>query len=707
MWHDYGYIEDDRPPIYDFALIRRLLQYAVPYRLLIFLTSLLIVAATAADLTMPYLIKVAVDRHIVVSAQELTVTKATDPRLLELTRSIENHLVPTGQPGDFFLTNSATGLIDPQSLTRLQNGGVLSREYYYLVREKTGPLAELISKRGRLFKSYPELDAIAVGDLSKLEPGELRILRSNDIDGLLYIALLACLILVIGYVMEFSQVILLEYVGQKVTHDLRQDLIAHVMVQSVAFHDRVSTGRLVARITNDIQNLGEMIKSVAVTFFKDAFILLGIVGILVYINWRLALVTFTLVPLIIAITIVFRNMARKVFRDLRAKVALINSAFSETIAGIRIIQVFRREKLNRKIFGELNQRNFEAGVRQIKIFAVFMPLIELLAAVALGLIVWYGGVNVLRETMTLGAVVAFIGYIRKFFQPIRDLAEKFNILQSAMSSLERIFNLKDQQSTLPEPAHPLPVPAAPGAMEFDRVSFSYDSNSPVLRNLSFKITAGETVAIVGATGAGKTSIINLLLRFYDVTSGRILVDGVDIRHLDQKAHRTRIGLVMQDVFLFAGTIRENISFSRDKDPAVDLEAAARAAGAAEFIANLPGGYDELLGEGGLSLSSGQRQLISFARVLAQNPQILVLDEATALIDSETETVIEQAMQKLTKGRTSIVIAHRLSTIRRADRIMVLHKGQIKEMGTHRELLEKRGLYYHLHELQFRRHEHVS
>jgi ABC-type multidrug transport system fused ATPase/permease subunit len=702
MWHDFGYIEDDRPPMYDFALIRRLLHYAAPYRLLILLTSLLIVAATAADLAMPYLIKVAVDRHIVVSARELTLTETTDPRILKLTRSLEGRLTPTGLPDHFFLTHGASSLIDPQDLTRLENSGVLSRENYYLVQGKPTPLTEMVLTHRPLFKSYPKLDAIAIDDLQRLEPREVRLVRSQDIDGLLRIALWACLILVIGYVLEFSQVILLEYVGQKITHGLRQDLVAHVLRQSVAFHDRVSTGRLVARITNDIQNLGEMIKSVAVTFFKDSFILIGIVGILVYIDWRLATITLTLVPLIIAVTIIFRNMARKVFRDLRAKVALINSAFGETIAGIRIIQVFRRERLNRRIFGELNLKNFEAGVRQIKIFAVFMPLIELLSAVALGMIIWYGGLSVLDETMTLGAVVAFIGYMRKFFQPIRDLAEKFNILQSSMASLERIFNLMDQQSTLPTPPHPLAVPPGPGAMEFDHVSFSYDGNSPVLDDLSLRIAAGETVAIVGATGAGKTSIINLLLRFYDVTSGRILVDGLDIRELDQNAHRSRIGLVMQDVFLFAGTIRENISFSRDNQTTADLETATRAAGADEFIAKLPNGYDELLGEGGLSLSAGQRQLISFARVLAQDPQILVLDEATAQIDSETEILIEQALQKLTQGRTSIIIAHRLSTIRRADRIMVLHKGQIKETGTHRELLDKKGLYYHLHELQFKR-----
>ncbi len=701
MWQDYGYIEEEkRVKPYDFKLMLRLTGYVRPYISLLVLTSLLIVAATAAELVLPYLTKVAVDRYIVVSHQ-IVRTESPDKATRELFARSHGLFIPSGRDGVFFLSAENARKLDPLDAARLKKSGLLQPKQYYLVPNKPGTAMDVVRENPGLFQVFPAGALIASTDLSRLDESQLARLRAGDVAGLAWIAVICCAVLVLGYFFNFAQVVLLETTGQRMSHDIRQDLLKHVLTRSISFHDRSPTGVLVARVTNDIQNLNEMIKSVAVTLFKDFFILAGIMAILIQINMRLALLTFALLPPILLVTGIFRRLARDVFRELRGKVAQINTAFSENMAGIRIVQVFRREEYNSREFARLNHDNYLAGMRQIKIFAVFMPLIELISALAMGVIIWYGGLSVLSEAMTLGAVVAFIAYAQKFFQPIRDLAEKYNILQSAMASLERIFGLLDDRSALPPPSVPTPLPESKGEITFDRVSFAYRPGEPVLREVSFRVPAGRTLAIVGATGAGKTSIINLLLRFYDVSAGRVLVDGRDVRELDPAGHRSRIGLVMQDVFLFSGTIRENISLAGKDLPMDRIRSAAEAVNAAGFIESLPLGYDQPIGEGGLSLSVGQRQLLSFARVLARDPRILVLDEATASIDSETEKLIETALARLTAGRTSIIIAHRLSTIQRADQILVLNKGRVAEIGTHQELLSLHGLYHHLHLLQYR------
>jgi len=705
MWDGYGYYEGGQlGKPYDLRLLRRLLPYIRPYTRLLLLTSFLILAAAGADLVLPYLTKIAIDRFIVISYQKVSLSEAADPRLLELTQSYRRLFRSSGKPGLYFLSGENARKMELQDLNRLKAAGIIQPEPYYLADKESGRTMAVIRKHPSLFEQFPEAALIKVEDLGRLGREDLSGLRSGDIKGLAWIALIGAGALLLGFMFNFVQVILLEAAGQRLTHDLRQDLLNHILKQSLAFHDRSPSGRLVARLTNDIQNLNEMIKSVAVTLFEDAFVLIGIAVILIHINLRLALLTFTLLPGILLVSMIFRRRARDVFRDLRHKVSQINTVFGETISGIRVIQAFRREKFNRERFGELNHENYLIGMRQIRVFAVFMPLIEVISATALGLVIWYGGISVIKEAMTLGAVVAFIGYVRKFFQPIRDVAEKYNILQSAMASLERVFGLLDQRWELPPPAAKQPLPPGRGEIRFDQVNFGYRPDEPVLKDVSFSVPPGRTLAIVGATGSGKTSIINLLLRFYEVDTGRILVDGVDIRELDPAEHRSRIGLVMQEVFLFAGTVMENIALSRDGMSPERIKAAARAVSAADFIEALPAGYDQHLGEGGLSLSVGQRQLLSLARVLVQDPQILILDEATAFIDSETEKLIESALARLTAGRTSIIIAHRLSTIRRADRILVLHQGRVLETGTHAELLARQGLYYRLHQFQFKENE---
>lgn len=698
-WGDYGYMEDDRKPGYDWRLIRRAGRYARPYALVLVITCLLILTATAADLALPYITKMAVDRYIVVAARQVDAGRADTPALEALVEKNMEYFTATGQKNAYYLKPSRSEKMDPRDLKRLENAGVVRQKGFYIVDDPAAH-QDLIDKYRTSFRVYPQVAAIATKDLDAWPKSDLARLRRGDLTGLARLALIAALILVTGYVLTVAQVVVLEFVGQRMTHALRQDLAAHVFHQSLSFHDQNPTARLVARITNDIQNISEMIKTVAVTFFKDIFILVGILGLLFYIDLRLALITTIVVPLILGVTMIFRRKARDVFRELRHKVSEINAVFGETISGLRVVQAFVRERENMRRFEKLNHENYLAGLRQIKVFAVFMPLIDLFAAASLGVIIWYGGLGVITGTMTLGVVVAFIGYVRKFFQPIRELAEKFNILQSAMASLERIFNLMDHHQELPEPDQPLKIARPEGPVRFDSVTFGYNPGEPVLKDVSFEVRPGRTLAIVGPTGSGKTSIINLLLRFYDPQLGRVLVGGDDVQRLASSDHRRRIGLVMQDVFMFDGTVRENIALDRHDITGDRIRRAAEAVGADEFIQKLPQKYDQPLGEGGASLSVGQRQLLALARVLVQDPPILILDEATSFVDSETEAQIEKAVSTTMAGRTTIVIAHRLSTIRHADQILVLYQGRAVESGSHRELMEQQGLYARLTQIQF-------
>ena len=498
-----------------------------------------------------------------------------------------------------------------------------------------------------------------------------------------------------------------QYLGQRTIIDLRMELFAHTQKLSLRFFDKTPIGRLVTRVTNDIETLNELFSSGIIMVFSDVFIVIWILGFMFFLDWRLSLVSLSVLPILFYGTFLFRKKVRESYRDVRFHLARLNSYMQEHITGMSVVQIFHKEEKEFKQFSGINADHRKANIDSIFYYAVFYPGVELLSSAAIALIIWYGGGEIVQQHLTLGILFAFIQYTEMFFRPIRDLSEKYNIMQTAMASSERVFKLLDDKSIIENPAKPVPLTDFKGKIEFKNVWFAYNETDFVLKNISFTIEPGQSVAIVGATGAGKSSIINILNRFYDISKGEILIDGVDIRHMDKFALRKHISMVLQDVFLFSGTVRSNITMG---NPSITDETMVRAAhlvGADRFIDQMPAQYDEEVKERGATLSVGQKQLISFARALAYDPQILILDEATSSVDTETEKLIQQAIENLLYGRTAIVIAHRLSTIQNADKIIVLHKGEIKESGNHQELLAKRGIYYKLYQLQYKNQEAVQ
>ncbi len=499
------------------------------------------------------------------------------------------------------------------------------------------------------------------------------------------------LLISVIFLTSFAQILLLEWVGQSVMHTIRQHLFNHLLHLDLSFFNASPTGRLVTRLTNDIQNMNEMFTSVIVTLFNDLLRLIGILLLLFWLNPKLATVMSVFVPLSLLITILFARMARERFRAIRTQLARLNSFLSETLSGIAIIQLFSRQKSSQDNFEKLSSGYLQRTLNQIKLFGAFMPLTEFLSSCAVALILWYGGSQVLQKELSLGGLVAFISYMRLFFQPLRELSQKYSIVQSAMASAERIFQLLDTKSTITVTEHPHQHQHITGELKFTNIIFAYDKSTPVLQDISFSLRPGQTVALVGTTGSGKTSLVNLLLRFYDPQQGSITIDGRDIKEMDLKQLRTVVGVIMQDVFILQDTLFANIvmetGHSREQ-----VQQILGQTGMNRFVDKLPLGLDTVIGEGGLELSTGEKQLLSFARVLCRAPAILVLDEATAAIDTESENILEQAIADSFKGRTSLIIAHRLSTVKRADHIVVMDKGQIIEQGNHETLLRNSGHY---------------
>ncbi len=516
--------------------------------------------------------------------------------------------------------------------------------------------------------------------------------------GLSAIAALFLGVILAGFAANFLQVIALEWTGQRIMHALRQRLFTHVIRLNLSFFSAHRVGRLVTRHTNDIQNMYEMFTSVIITLFNEGVKLIGILVVLFWMNWRLSLLLAITFPVMVLVTFWFGRLSREAFRQIRAHLAGINAFLQEAVSGISIIQIFLRERDIHDKFAGLNRRYFNSAMYQIRVFGIFVPLIEVMSSVALALIIWYGGRQILQHYMTIGILTAFISYMRLFFQPIRELSQKYTIVQSAMASAERIFQLLETEESVPAVKDPVDLPEVKGEVALRDVVFGYEPGRPVLKRVSFEVKAGETLAIVGATGSGKTTIISLLERFYDPWEGQILLDGVDLGRLDPHWLREQIGLVMQDIFIVPGTIRENILLDRSL-PQEKLEEIVRLSQLWTLVSRLPQGIDTRVGEGGMDLSTGEKQLLAFARVLARDPKILVLDEATANVDTETEMLVEQAIRVVLANRTSIIIAHRLSTIRRADQIIVIDQGRVVEQGTHEALMDRAGLYYHLQMLQ--------
>jgi ATP-binding cassette subfamily B protein len=527
-----------------------------------------------------------------------------------------------------------------------------------------------------------------------------RYIATQDISGLSRIALIFLAILVVAFFLRYLQIYIMQFVGQRVMFDMRMELFSHLQEMSLSFFDKNPVGRLITRLTNDVEVLNEMLTSGIIAIFGDIFSLIGIVIVMLWLDFKLALVSFVVLPLLIYATVLFRQKARESYRAIRTRIARINAFLQESIVGMPIIQIFNREKKNLGKFEGLNHRYLEACLRSVFYHAAFHPSVEIIGSLAVALIIWYGGGQILKGALTFGALVAFIQYVNRFYHPIRDLSEKYNIMQSAMASSERIFKLLDTPVEIKDPELPLPIEGIRGEIEFKNVWFAYNGRDYVLRDISFRVRAGEKVAIVGATGGGKTSIISLLARFYDPQKGKILIDEIDIRNFRQKELRRYLGIVQQDVFLFSGTIENNIKLGENKINFQQVKESASYVNADKFIKKLPHGYQEDVRERGSLLSVGQKQLLAFARALAFDPRILVLDEATSSVDTETEMLIQDASAKLLQHRTSIVIAHRLSTIKDVDRIIVIHKGRVKEVGTHQELLQKKGIYYRLYQLQY-------
>jgi ATP-binding cassette, subfamily B, multidrug efflux pump len=651
MQNDFGYFEEDalgKP--YDTRLFGRLLPFARPHAALFFWAAALVILITGLDLALPYVTKVTIDRYIVPAPAAASDADTTAVR--------QRHLsVAASDPG----------------------AAVVADRYPQWVRRDQDRVR------------------IAYSDLERLSPQALRTLRRADLAGVGAMAALFMGLVLINFAANFVQVMVMEYAGQKIMHDLRIRIYTHIQSMPLGFFTRHPVGRLVTRATNDVQNMNELFTSVVMVVFKDLFLLLGIAAVLFSLSWRLTLISFVVLPFVAWASIGFARRSREAFRTLRVKVAEINTHFSETIGGIRILQLFGRERRNAEQFAELNHDNYLAGMRQIRVFALFMPMIEVLAAVTLAVVIYHGGRGVVAEEISLGALVAFISYMRMFFRPIRDIAEKYNIMQNAMASAERIFLILDTVENRPL----TPPPAGTdgnglGNIRFESVAFAYSGHAPVLKGLDFSVAEGETVALVGPTGAGKSTLIHLVARFYDPTRGRILFDGKEAAAVNRQWLRAQTALVMQEPFIFSDTVRSNILMGRAPVGPDEMDRILSAARCRDLVAALPQGLETVLAEGGKTLSSGERQLLTIARAFARRPRLILLDEATSHIDSSTEKKIQAALVDLLAGRTAFIVAHRLSTIRHADRILVLDRGRIIESGTHDQLMDRRGFYYNYH-----------
>jgi len=686
--------------VYSIKLFKRLLNYIKPYKFLFLLVTVITIFTAAFDISLPYITKMAIDQCLVPPYAKLEFSGKNPSFESYFSGRYKKYLNLLKE--DIYLINLSR--VRKEDKVELEAKGYLSKERFFGINPEELKIEEK-EKTISLIKRYPlffhqsgKFFFINSSNLKKLKKGDLKFIRKKDISRLNFFAFIFFSILALSFFFNFAQIYLLQYNGQKIMYDMRVKIFSHLLSLPIPFFDKNPIGRLVTRATNDVESINEMYTTVLVSALKDIFLLCGILFVMFRLNTKLTLIFLLFSPLMAYISSVFRLKARQAFRVVRIKIAKLNAFTAESISGARIIQLFNQEKNNFNKFKRINNEKYMASIRQLLIFAIFRPLIEIIGAFAIALIIWQGGGRVISEALTLGGLTAFLYYVGMFFRPLRDIAEKFNILQSAMASSERIFQLLDEKGE--DRGGNKKITDLKGKIEFRNVWFSYKDKDWVLKDISFTVLPGERIALVGHTGGGKTSIVNLLLRFYEFQKGEILLDGINIKDLDLSFLRSQIGLVLQDVFIFSGDIGANIRLRDNTISDEKLWEAARYTNANIFIERLPGKYEAEVRERGSEFSQGQRQLLALTRALAFNPKILILDEATANIDSETELLIQKALKNLLVGRTSLVVAHRLSTVRDADKILVIQKGKIVEAGTHQELLRKKGYYYYLYKLQF-------
>jgi len=674
---------------FDRDLIKRLLVYVKPHYKLIIVAMFFMTISTGLELLIPYLTKVGIDRYL---AQLYLVYEGP----IDIQSSLQEDAERAGDyrildESSLLIRKSALEKLEPDRRSELSEQGLLNPETYYLF-----PADDFLETTGFIRGEYwlvPEKE------LGSVPPETIIKIRDADIDGIIRIALIAGAAILLGLISGYGHVLSLQIAGQRSMYALRTGLYSHIQSLSLSFFDKNPVGRLVTRVSNDIESLNEMFAAVLVNLIKDILILSGTICILFLMNYRLALIAVAILPVVGLVSFIFRRKARGAYREVRRLLASLNATLSEDLSGIKIIQIFRREHARHNNYEITNMEYYRANIRQMIIFGIFRPAIELLASVGVALVLVYGGTGVLKGSLTLGALVAFLSYVRQMFNPVKDMTEKYNIMQSAMASSERIFKIMDEKPTILESTAVVDKSDIEGRVEFKDVTFSYVPEKQVLNGISFSVEPGKSVAIVGPTGAGKTTIINLMSRFYDTDDGTITIDGENIRNYPLRTLRDHIAIVLQDAFVFSRTVEDNItmglSLSRE-----DVDRAAELVQVKPFIQKLNLGYDEVMAERGATLSTGQKQLLCFARALAHDPRILVLDEATSSVDPATEQLIQKAIAHLMKGRTSIIIAHRLTTIQQADEILVIDGGRIIERGTHSELISKRGIYYNLYLLQY-------
>lgn len=655
--------------------MKRLLNYLKPHKWTMMAVSVIVLCIIVVELYRPIIIGDAIDDYI----------NGYYHPYVETTSDGEGAVAY----GDIFLTREYDADREYDEYFQI----ILYKDNYYMVSGLSKSQCNHLENAGEA-----ELAVYAESGAEKLEHGDMRELRKYDFTGILMAAAVYLAVLLAGFVLNVLNTWLLQKMGQDIIYRMREEVFSHIHKLSLSFFNTTPVGKLVTRVSNDTEAVNELFSTILVKLFKNVVKIAGFAVVMLSKNVRMAMFSFALLPFVAALTFFFRYMSRKAYRITRNKITELNTFLSEHISGMKLIQIFAREKEKYKEFETKSHELYKANWREVMTFAVFRPSIYMLSVVALVVIIGSGSSFVLDGSISMGTLYIFISYIGSFFEPIQELAEQFGTLQSSLASAEKIFSVLDEVPEIVSPENPVPVDIR-GRIEFKNVWFAYEKDDYILKDVSFVIEPGEKVAFVGATGAGKSSILNLIGRYFDIQKGQILIDGVDIKDIDLDALRGAIGQVQQDVFIFTGDIKSNISLNNENITIDKVKEAAHIVGADSFIEKMPNGYDEPVTERGSTLSAGQRQLISFARTLAYNPKILVLDEATANIDTETESLITQALEVLMKGRTTIMVAHRLSTIQHADKIIVMHQGEIKESGNHQELLAKNGMYKKLYDLQ--------